>query len=282
MKKKQIIAVVAAALLIVLLLLSPRKVLDKQVEKPEQHAEHKHAVRTVDMLKDSLMGTMDASQRVFMEDVYANLKVASGNNKAMLEDSLGRIWQQMGSLELAAHYFKQSAISTDTSSLRWLSAGDAYFSAFRYDMKAMKQPMIEGAIAAYEQALRLDSSLLKAKTSLGVCLVEGAQYMGQAPMKGITMLKEVLAEDPENVDAMVNLGYFAIQSGQLAKARERFEKVLELHPDYAEANLYLADICLSEADTAKALMHLERYKTLAKDSMLVQQVDGYIKELKNS
>jgi len=64
------------------------------------------------------------------------------------------------------------------------------------------------------------------KLQQAVELVNGAN-----PMAGITMLREMVAEDSTNVDAHYYLGLFSVKSGQLDKAIARFEKVIALRPD---------------------------------------------------
>jgi tetratricopeptide (TPR) repeat protein len=54
---------------------------------------------------------------------------------------------------------------------------------------------------------------------------------GENPMAGITILREMVAEDSTNVDAHYYLGLFSVKSGQLDKAIDRFERVLALRPD---------------------------------------------------
>ena len=47
---------------------------------------------------------------------------------------------------------------------------------------------------------------------------------GENPMEGILALRALAESDPPNVDAVVWLGIFGVQSGQLDKARERFSE----------------------------------------------------------
>ncbi len=54
---------------------------------------------------------------------------------------------------------------------------------------------------------------------------------GENPMAGITILREMVAEDSTNVDAHYYLGLFSVKSGQLDKAIDRFERVLALRPN---------------------------------------------------
>ena len=74
-----------------------------------------------------------------------------------------------------------------------------------------KQAVVDPETARLEQAIEL---------------VNGAE-----PMKGITILRELVSEDSTNVDAQYYLGMFSVKSGQFPKAIERFEKVRALRPD---------------------------------------------------
>ena len=52
------------------------------------------------------------------------------------------------------------------------------------------------------------------------------QVNGPNPMAGILALKALAEAEPPNVDAVIELGRFSIQSGQFDKARERFVQAL--------------------------------------------------------
>lgn len=62
-----------------------------------------------------------------------------------------------------------------------------------------------------------------------------AKVNGDNPMEGILDLRALAEETPPNLDAVLWLGRFSIQSGQLDKARERFNQVIEAAPDRVEA-----------------------------------------------
>lgn len=50
-------------------------------------------------------------------------------------------------------------------------------------------------------------------------------------MTGVAILKDqVLVKNPDNEIALYYLGLWSIQSGQLIKAKEKFEKLIFLHP----------------------------------------------------
>ena len=62
-----------------------------------------------------------------------------------------------------------------------------------------------------------------------------AKVNGENPMEGILELRALAEETPPNLDAVLWLGRFSVQSGQLDKARERFEQVIDAAPDRVEA-----------------------------------------------
>lgn len=75
---------------------------------------------------------------------------------------------------------------------------------------------------------------------------------GSNPMEGIMMLREILAKDSTNVEALLYMGLFSVQSGQLDKAKERFESVLSYEPGQLDAHWQLAqmDFDATEYDSA--------------------------------
>ncbi|HAP68239.1 MAG TPA: hypothetical protein DCR04_00705, partial [Flavobacteriales bacterium] len=104
-------------------------------------------------------------------------------------------------------------------------------------------------------------------------------FLGTPPMEGIGMLKSVEAKDPNNIKALINLGYFGIKSGQYEKAEGRFNQVIAIDKTYAEAYLYLADLHERQKLYKEAIADLENFKSLIDDPKKVGEVDDYILEL---
>jgi len=84
------------------------------------------------------------------------------------------------------------------------------------------------------------------------------KVQGANPMEGILELKALSESDPPNVDAVIELGRFSIQSGQLDKAKERFVQAIDLAPDRAEPIVQLGMLELDGGNPAEALIHFER------------------------
>jgi tetratricopeptide (TPR) repeat protein len=84
------------------------------------------------------------------------------------------------------------------------------------------------------------------------------QVRGANPMEGILALKALAEAEPPNVDAVIELGRFSIQSGQLDKAKERFVQAIDLAPERAEPLVQLGMLELDGGNPAEALIHFER------------------------
>jgi len=80
---------------------------------------------------------------------------------------------------------------------------------------------------------------------------------GENPMEGILALRAMAESDPPNVDAVVWLGIFGIQSGQFDKARERFSEALTLEPGHLEATWQLAMLDMEEGAYGRAVVGFE-------------------------
>ena len=77
------------------------------------------------------------------------------------------------------------------------------------------------------------------------------------PMQGILSIRRVLEINPDNVAAGLQLGRFAIQTGQFDKAVERLERVVALEPGLEGAKFDLAYAYQQSGQTEKARPLLE-------------------------
>ncbi len=213
-----------------------------------------------------------------------NLADAARNSeqKIQLLDSLVKLWDYNRKPTASAAVSEKIAEASGKAS-DWYAAADRFMMATRFVKdEAQKKQLYESATVAFEKTLQLEPENLDAKAGLGVCYVESASLTGQAPMKGIGLLREVVAKDSTHINAQLNLGYFAIQSGQFDKAIARFELVKRVKPDFIEVNLYIADTYEKMGNKKEAIKNLEVYKSKLNDPVLVVEVDNYINELKNS
>ena len=142
-----------------------------------------------------------------------------------------------------------------------------------------------------------------------------AKVSGENPMEGILELRALADESPPNLDAVMWLGRFSIQSGQLDKARERFDQVIDAQPDRVEAYWERAmldmeegyledavqgfDLCISADEMYvngrffkarcleamgkldQALTEYKSYLPLSKDTAVIVSVEGIIERLES-
>ena len=213
-----------------------------------------------------------------------NLADAARNSeqKIQLLDSLVKLWDYNRKPTASAVVSEKLAEASGKAS-DWYAAADRYMMATRFvKEEAQKKQLYENAAAAFEKTLQLEPENLDAKAGLGVCYVESSSLTGEPPMKGIGLLREVVVKDSTHINAQLNLGYFAIQSGQFDKALARFETVKRIKQDFIEVNLYIADTYEKMGNKKEAIKNLEVYKSKLNDPVLVLEVENYINELKNS
>ena len=143
-----------------------------------------------------------------------------------------------------------------------------------------------------------------------------AKVSGENPMEGILELRQLAESTPPNLDAVMWLGRFSVQSGQLDKARERFNQVIDAAPDRVEAYWERAmldmeegfledavegfDLCVSADELyvngrffkARCLEAMEKpdlalteyksYLPLAPDTAVAKSVEGIIERLESA
>lgn len=183
----------------------------------------------------------------------------------------------------SAYYSLKKAETVGTAEA-WTEAGERFLLIGKYmgEMPQRKSWFAQSK-ECFEKAIELDPADLDIQVDLGVCMMESATLLGTPPMEGIGILKKVEQQDPKNIKALINLGYFAIRSGQFDKAEERFTQVLSIDPNYGEAYLYLADMHEQQKKFAEAIDDLEKFKSLISDEPeKVAEVDAYILELKKN
>lgn len=110
-----------------------------------------------------------------------------------------------------------------------------------------------------------------------------ALVQGQDPMRGIMMLREMVEEDPNNAEAHWHLGLFSIQSGQYDKALDRFRKVRDLdEAGFPDVWFYLGRTYATLDSTDQAIECLRKYRTLTTDTVILNGVDRFLKELEGN
>lgn len=162
----------------------------------------------------------------------------------------------------------------------WQASANEFLKAARYFQDANKAVLYKGAISGFEKTLALNPKNLPAKIGLGSAMVEGSSVLGTQPMAGITLIREVVVADSANIEANLQLGLFSVTSRQFDKAIERFQRILRIDSTHIDMYVYLGDTYMTMGEKQKAIESYENYKTRVKDTLIVKDIDEYIKKLK--
>ena len=118
-----------------------------------------------------------------------------------------------------------------------------------------RQGNIEGAIASYREALKLDPRLPGLHFELAEALNSSAAP-DQAEVE--REYKAALADNPFDAKAECRLGEIALRASDLKGALTRYSRALELQPNDAEANLGVAKALTSMRRPKEAEPYLKR------------------------
>ncbi len=225
----------------------------------EQNEEEQHAAP----LSDALLKKI------------ANLKAQFENKQDVATlNNLIDAFKEGNRLDSAGFYAEKFALK-NPSIPNWGRAAQLYFEAQTYALSAQKgQAMGAKAREYFEKILSKDPNNLLVKSNLAMTYVDTP-----TPMKGITLLREVIEQDPTFVPALFDLGLLSIKSNQYGKAQERFAQILKLEPNNYKAELNLG-YCLAQLDKEQeAVQHLTRVSKESKDPEEVKAAKELLAEM---
>lgn len=203
--------------------------------------------------------------------------IGEDNNDTLVLQKKIVLWDSAGYPLVAAHYlFQLAKIKQDEKN--WFAAGSKYYMlAASVSDSLIAMESAKQAKYALEKVIGMNNNNLDAKNALAACYIE----VDQDVMKGVSLLKEVIEKDSNNVQAIYTLGMLSVQSNQLEKAQQRFEKLISLQPFNAEYYFYLGEIYARSGNTGAAIKTYEKCKTLLTDKEAKKEVDTIINKLKN-
>jgi tetratricopeptide (TPR) repeat protein len=270
----QLMLIGGAVVLIVLLYLAPRTVTSKK--ETVAVTENVDVDFELDIEVEAAKRRIGEENTAIIEDFEQRISKESGDHK-MLE-RLAAEWELNNELALAAYYFSEYAVISGEAE-NFVKAGDLYYQSFRAAVDSVyRNQMAHLAIENYQAALENGLADNQTKTNLGVLIVETAAN----PMQGITLLREVAEDEPENANAQLQLGFFSYKSGQYDKAVERFVKVLEINPARTDVLLYIGEAYLAMGEKEKAIEQFERFLQDSENPAMKREVEEYIKQIKNT
>ncbi len=187
-------------------------------------------------------------------------KSESAKDPSVLKQ-LSAAWHNAGHEEVAAHYAEQVA-ELDKTDEAWSIAGANYYLALqKADDMSVREFCANQAVKAFQNAASLNPTKLEHRINLALCYTENPPK--DNPMKGILLLRELDAQNPENVAVNTQLARLAIKTGQYDKAIARLEKVITKEPNNGKLYCLLAD-AYDGAHNPKANEAAQKCQSLSK------------------
>lgn len=251
----------------------------KKESKPDIHA---HADmdtgKSFEEFEENQIALLSGQEQSVAQNLRDNWTKATGEKaKSAAAHEAAHFWAaKVPELEAYYHYH---AGDLENNLEELVNAGDQLFLQFRQSKNLeIKNNLITFALRSYEAALKLSPNDNTLKLKTGTVYVEGSKE----PMKGITLLREVIASEPDNVPALILLGRFSIMSGQYDKAKERLDQALTISPSNAEALFFMAITQQGLGNNEKAIELFEACKKLVDNPDFDAEIDGYIEDLKSN
>lgn len=225
--------------------------------------------------------SLDSSQVAFLTALDQE-RTQSDNiaQEAEVLKLMSRTWYEYGNFLVSGYYAKKVAELLQTGDA-WSIAGTTYGAAFgRAKKNDLKKLAAQQSIAALAQARELQPDSLQHRINEGLMYIELSTVDATVmPMQGVGMLQQLAQEHPNSIPVLMTLGRLsATRSGDLAKAKPRFEKVLEIAETTGvereiklEAHFFLADAYKEEENTEKVLYHYDQMLGLTADQPAVQE-----------
>ena len=266
MKKTQIILLLAAVAAVVLVYQLPRVVVEN-----DQLSE-------VNDVKPHDLTVSDADNEVIIS-LREQLKESRENKKSVnFADSLAAIYLKYQFVDSAA-IIAELLVSLDSSFFGKYKAAMIYYRSSQNALKTEKSVSYAQKAKDLFEVLLLEqpeNNALKNKLAMTLMTTD-------TPMQGVMILREVLESDPENREAIFNLGLLAIRSGQYDKAEGRFLRLLEINSEDHEAVFYLGVTYGDAKDSAKAIEAFKKYLEFeGTDAALRATASNFIQDLEKN
>jgi len=234
------------------------------------------SLRSIPEQQSAISRLRDKSfEKLNTQDQLEISKIESINSIESLEQ-LSKKWLAEDNPLMAAYEaFKLSHKTGKTND--WLNSGKIALESVAYiqisgNEQSLRNYFLDLASKSYDAVLSQDSENTEAMIGIASCIVKG----GGPPMKGIQILLSIVAQDSANIDVLLQLGEFAIQSGQLDKAVERLQSVLEIDPKNPVALVYMGKALKALGKTEQAQSYMKQALALETRAYRRNEILNYL------
>ena len=248
----QLVILVSAIGLLAFLVMAPKNYSVKKIKEEKTKESKSEITQQITEVKND----MKKEDLLVINGFEAQFEAAAANNKTQWMDSIIGFWDSKMRPAISAVYAKDKAEMTGKME-DFMIAGERFIGVGQF-----LKP--EDKAWAYTEAREI------------------FETTPENPMQGIALLREVVADDPNNTRAILQLGHFSVLSGQYSKALERYQQALDIDPSLVEAYFYLGDTYAKMGDMKSAEKYLLIYRGLLEDEEVKKQLDIYLEDLKKN
>lgn len=256
-------------MLAIVLFLLPRKVL----KDPESGSQSNTQGDEVAEENHSSAVPLSGSARVSVDSLNA---IFEANGDLELLTDISNLFANESLFDSAAFYMNEAAVKSQNLELQ-IKAGDLYFQAYNMSLDPVKrEELAEQARLNYDKVLSVNPRDLHVRTNKAMTFVSSA-----SPMQAITLLRQVLDDEPKYTPAIMSLGALSMQSGQYDKAVSRFQQVLSIDPGNLRGKLGLGYSLLETGKQEEGLKVLQEIlSNPATDEVLRSEIQNTLNTVK--
>lgn len=270
----QLVILVSAIGLLAFLVMAPKNYSIKKIKEEKTKESKSEITQQITEVKND----MKKEDLLVINGFEAQFEAAATTIKPQWMDSIIGFWDAKMRPAISAVYAKDKAEMTGKME-DFMIAGERFIGVGQFLKPEDKAWAYTEAREIFEKILEKEPGNADAKINLGICMVETTP---ENPMQGIALLREVVADDPNNTRAILQLGHFSVLSGQYSKALERYQQALDIDPSLVEAYFYLGDTYAKMGDMKSAEKYLLIYRGLLEDEEVKKQLDIYLEDLKKN
>ena len=279
MKKPQVIAIIVGLLLVSFLYIFVPRYQKKGNSTTNQVAANEGV--SSKSIVDGAKTSLTAEQKISLLSIENQLNTSSKHQDSIrIYQALAQFWsKEAHRIEPYLYYTYSAALLENNEKSLTFAAQQLVDNFTNPDAPAALQNwMASNAKVLLEKALVINPINDSAKINLGACYLFG--NISDNPMQGILKVKEVVDKNPHNDYGQLILALGGKKSGQYEKAIERFLIVLNDEPNHIEAMVNLAECYELTSQKALAINWYTKVKALVNNPEAKQAVSKRIQELK--
>ncbi|MCW3079984.1 tetratricopeptide repeat protein [Segetibacter sp.] len=200
------------------------------------------------------------------------------NQQLQVYKTLASFWEDSVRLFEPYAYYTAEAAKLENSEKSLTFAAHLFLTNLKTESDPpMQNWLATNAKVLFQKALEINPKNDSSKVGLGACYIFG--NISDNPMEGISLIREVVQRDPNNLFGHLILGLGGVRSAQFDKAIEHFKVVVDRQPDNLEATLNLAETYDQKGDKEDAIKWYKVVKAKIPNPEAQKELDTRIKAL---